>query len=166
MNDKLNDDASSGMSEIWEDEPQASATVRKLRTSHPDDRLTDEKAEEALRTIKRVIQGNTDERQDEKAKAVSRLQEVITDAQNALDLAFSVGTLSTLSGIARSDSAQYASKLQDGRYEKALENAKLWLKSTAKKISQLEQNNSEFLRYWLGVDARVLKMAVDLMKHI
>ena len=54
MNDKLNDDASSGMSEIWEDEPQASATVRKLRTSHPDDRLTEEKAEQDLRTMKGV----------------------------------------------------------------------------------------------------------------
>ena len=74
MNDNLNDDASSDMSEISEDEPQASATVRKLRTSHPDNRLTGEKAEEALRTIKGVIQGNTDERQDGKAKAVSRLQ--------------------------------------------------------------------------------------------
>ena len=57
-----------------------------------------------------------DKKQDEKAKAVSRLQEVITDAQYALDLVFSAGTLATLAGVARSDSAQYASKLQDGRY--------------------------------------------------
>ena len=153
MNDNLNDDASSDMSEIREDEPQAGATVRKLRTSHPDDRLTDEKAEQDLRTMKGVIQGKTDENQDGKAKAVSRLQEVITDAQYALDLAFSAGTLSTLAGIARSDSAQYVSKLQDGRYKESLENAKIWLKSTAKKIGELERNNSEFLRYWLGVDA-------------
>ena len=138
MNDNLNDDASSDMSEISEDEPQASATVRKLRTSHPDDRLTDEKAEQDLRTMKGVIQGKTDEKRDGKAKAVSRLQEVITDAQYALDLAFSAGTLVTLAGVARSDSAQYASKLQDGRYKEALENAKIWLKSTAKKIGELE----------------------------
>ena len=91
---------------------------------------------------------------------------MITDAQYALDLEFSAGTLSTPAGIARSDSAQYASKLQDGKYKEALENAKIWLKSTAKKISELERNNSEFLKYWLGVDARVLKMAGDLMKHI
>ena len=111
MNDNLNDDASSDMSEISEDEPQTGATVRKLRTSHPDDRLTDEKAEQALRTMKGVIQGKTDENQDGKAKAVSRLQEVITDAQYALDLAFSAGTLATLAGVAQSDSAQYESKL-------------------------------------------------------
>ena len=61
MNDNLNDDALSDMSEISEDEPQAGAAIRKLRTSHPDDRLTDEKAEQALRTMKGVIQGKTDE---------------------------------------------------------------------------------------------------------
>ena len=72
---------------------------------------------------------------------------MITDAQYALDLAFSAGTLSTLAGIARSDSAQYVSKLQDGRYKESLENAKIWLKSTAKKIGELESNKSEFLRY-------------------
>ena len=46
MNDNLNDDVSSDMSEISEDEPQTGATVRKLRMSHPDDRLTDEEAEQ------------------------------------------------------------------------------------------------------------------------
>ena len=76
MNDKLNDDASSDMSEISEDEPQTGATVRKLRTSHPDDRLTDEKAEQTLKILQRVIQGNTADKRDEKAKAASRLQEV------------------------------------------------------------------------------------------
>ena len=59
MNDNLNDDASSDMSEISEDEPQTGATVRKLMTSHPDDRLTDEKAEQTLKILKRIIQGNT-----------------------------------------------------------------------------------------------------------
>ena len=83
-----------------------------------------------------------------------------------MDLAFSAGTLSTQTGVARSDSVQYASKLQDEKYKEALENAKIWLKSTAKKIVELEQNNYEFLKYWLEVDARVLKVATDLMKHM
>ena len=69
-----------------------------------------------------------------KKKAVSKFQEVITDAHYALDLAFSAGTLSTLAGVARSDSFQYASTLQDDKYKEALENAKIWLKSTAKKL--------------------------------
>ena len=40
------------------------------------------------------------------------------------------------------------------------------MKSTAKKIGELERNNYEFLKYWLEVDARVLKVATDLMKHM
>ena len=149
MNDKLEDDASSDMSEIDEDEPQTGGTVRKLRTSHPDDRLTDEEADQTLKKLQRVIQGNTTDKHGEKAKATSRLQEVIADAQYALDLAFSVETLATPAGIARSDSVQYADKLQDGKYKEALENAKIWLKSTAKKIGEIELNNHVFLRYWL-----------------
>ena len=89
---------------------------------------------------------------------------MIADAQYALDLVFSAGTLATPAGVARSDSVQYADKLQDGKYKEVLENAKIWLKSTAKKIGELEQNNSEFLKYWLGEDARVLEMAKDFIK--
>ena len=137
MNDNLNDDASSDMSEISEDEPQTGGTVSKLRTSHPDDRLTDEKAEQTLKILQRVIQGTTAGKRDEKAKAASRLQEVINDAQYALDCAFSAGTLATLAGVARSDSVQYADKLQDGKYKEVLENAKIWLKSIAKKIDEI-----------------------------
>ena len=70
MNDNLNDDALSDMSEISEDEPQTGATVRKLRTSHPDDILTDEKAEQALRTLEEVIQGKANEKQNERTKTL------------------------------------------------------------------------------------------------
>ena len=136
MNYDHDDNASSDMSEVDEDEAMTGTTVRKLRTAHPDDRLTDEKAEQDLRTIKGVIQGKTNESRDTKTKAVLKLQEVITDAQYALDLAFSAETLSTPTGVARSDSVQYASKLQDDKYKEALENAKIWLKSTAKKIGE------------------------------
>ena len=124
------------MSEVDEDEAMTGTTVRKLRTAHPDDNLTDDKAEQDLRTIKGVMQGITDETGDEKTKTVSKFQEVITDAHYALDLAFAAGTLSTLAGVARSDSVQYTSKLQDNKYKETLENAKIWLKSTAKKIGE------------------------------
>ena len=66
MNDNLNDDASSDMSEISEDEPQAGATVREMRTSNPEDILTDEKAEDALRILEKVVQNKANENQDEK----------------------------------------------------------------------------------------------------
>ena len=116
MNNDLDDNALSDMSEVDEDEA-----------------MTDDKAEQDLRTINGVIQGITNETRDEKTKAVSKFQEVITDAQYALDLAFAAGILSTLAGVARSDSVQYASKLKDDKYKEALENAKIWLKSTARK---------------------------------
>ena len=81
-------------------------------------------------------------------------------------MSFSAGTLATLAGVARSDSVQCADKLQDGKYKEALENAKIWLKSTAKKIGEIELNNHVFLRYWLGEDARVLKMAKEFVKQV
>ena len=96
-----------------------------LRTAHPDDWLTDEEADQTLNKLKKGIQGNTTNKYGEKAKATSRLQEVITDAQYALDLAFSAGTLATPAGIARPDSVQYADKLQDEKYKEALDNAKI-----------------------------------------
>ena len=91
---------------------------------------------------------------------------MIADAQYALDLVFSAGTLATPAGVARSDSGQYAYKLQDGKYKEALGNAKIWLKSTDKKIGEIELNNHEFLRYWLGEDARVLQMAKEFIKQV
>ena len=45
LNDKLEDNASSDMSEINEDEAQTDGAVRKLRTAHPDNWLTDEEAD-------------------------------------------------------------------------------------------------------------------------
>ena len=43
MNDKFEDNASTDLSEINENETQTGKTVRILRTAHPDDWLTDEK---------------------------------------------------------------------------------------------------------------------------
>ena len=118
--------------------------------------MTDKKASQVLHKLQKVINGNTANNQGEKAIATARLQEVVTDAQYALDLAFAAGTLATTAGMARPDAVQYAEKLQDGVYKEAIEDAKRWLKSTVKKIGELELNGHEFLKYWLGEDARVL----------
>ena len=75
-----------------------------------------------------MINGNTANNQGEKANATVRLQEVVTDAQYSLDLAFAVGTLATTAGIARPDAVQYAERLQDGEYKEAVEDPKRWLK--------------------------------------
>ena len=137
-----------------------------MRTSNPEDILTDEKAEDALRTLEKVVQNKANENQDAKTKAVSRFREVVTDTQIALDVVFSAGTLATQTGVARPDSAQYASNLQDGKYQVVLKEAKVWLKSTAKKIGDLDPDSSDFLEHWLGKDAYPFQMAIDLLKQM
>ena len=145
-----------------------------MRTSNPEDMLTVEKAEQVLRTLEEVIQSRANKKQDEKTKAVSKLREVITDTQYALDVAFSAGTLATQTGYARADSVHYATNLQDGRIKEVFGEARIWLKSTIKKISELEKKSyvdsessefsDDFLEHWLGTDARPFKMAKDLIK--
>ena len=81
--------------------------------SHPDDWKSNEKASQVLHKLQKVINGNTANKQGEKSNATTRLQEVISDAQYSLDLAFAAGTMATTAGIARPDAVQYAEKLQD-----------------------------------------------------
>ena len=72
-NDRLEDEASTDFSEISEDENRTSYTIRSLRTSHPDDWMTDEKASQVLQKLQKVINGNTANNQGEKANATARL---------------------------------------------------------------------------------------------
>ena len=115
MNTHLDEDALSDISEVSEDCPQIIMIVRNIRTSNPEDMLTDEKAEQVLRILEEVIQCKANKKQDEKTKAVSKLWEVFTDTQHALDVAFSAGTLATQTGCARADSVKYATNLPDER---------------------------------------------------
>ena len=73
MNTNLDDDALSDISEVSEDCPQTITTVRNIRTSNPEDMLTDEKAEQVLRILEELIQRKANVKQDEKTKAVSKL---------------------------------------------------------------------------------------------
>ena len=50
-------------------------------------------------------------------------------------------------------------------YKEALEAAKRWLKSTVKKIGEIELNGHEFMKYWLGEDARVLQNTKEFFKQ-
>ena len=165
VNDRLEDEASTDFSEISEDETQTSNTIRSLRTSHPDYWITDEKASHVLHKLQKVINGNTANNQSEKANATARLQEVVTDAQYALDLALAAGTLATTAGIARPVSVQYSEELQDGAYKETIEDAKRWLKSTVKKIDEIELNGHELMKYWLGEDARVLQTTKEFIRQ-
>ena len=123
-NDRLEDEASTDFSEISEDENQTGNTIRSLRTLHPDDWMSEEKAIQVLHKLQKVINGNTAKNQCDRANATARLQEVVNDAQCSLDLAFAAGTLATTAGVARPDAVQYAEELQDGEYKEAVEDAK------------------------------------------
>ena len=58
-NDRLEDEASTDFSEISEDENQTGNTIRSLRTLHPNDCMSDEKAIQVLHKLQKVINGNT-----------------------------------------------------------------------------------------------------------
>ena len=58
-NDRLEDEASTDFSEISEDENQTGNTIRSLRTLHPDDWMSDEKATQVLHKLQKVINDNT-----------------------------------------------------------------------------------------------------------
>ena len=68
-NNNLEDDASTDVSEISDDVDE----IRKLRTAHPEDWLSDEKATEVLRNVQIVINGN--KTKNDKANATTRLRE-------------------------------------------------------------------------------------------
>ena len=117
------------ISEVSEDCPQTSKTVRNIRTSNPEDVLRDEKAEQVLGMLEEVIRSKANMKQDEKTKAVSKLREVFADTQHALDMAFSAGTLATKTGCARVDSVQYANYLTNIKVKEVVSEARLWLRS-------------------------------------
>ena len=123
-NERLGDDASTDFSEISDDEDQTGITIRSLRTGNSDDWLSDEKAEEVTYKVRKVINGKTATDKKEKAEAFGKLQEVVTDEQYSLDLAFAAGTLAATKNTARTVAVRYAEKLQDCEYRDTLEGAK------------------------------------------
>ena len=68
-NERLGDDTSTDFSEISDDEDQIGATIRRLRTAHPDDWLSDEKAEGIIHKVRKVINDKTATEKREKAEA-------------------------------------------------------------------------------------------------
>ena len=72
----------------------------------------------------------------------------------------------TIRNTVRSDAVRYAENLQDCEYGNTLEGAKRWLKSTIKKVNDLETNNHDSLKYWLGEDMRVLDITKEFLKKV
>ena len=162
----MNTSTSTDFSDMSNDERESIITIRKLRTAHPDEWLSDEKAEEIVHMVKRVINGKTDTDKKEKADAFEKLKEVVTDTQYSQDLAFAAGTLATKNGTARTDAVRYAEKLQDCEYRDTLEGARRWLKSTIKKIKDLETKSHESLKYWIGEDMKTLSNTIEFFKKV
>ena len=73
-NDRLEDDASTDFSDISEDEYQTGVTIRSLRTAQADDWLSDEKSDEVIYKVKKVINGKTAIDKKEKADAFGKLR--------------------------------------------------------------------------------------------
>ena len=71
-----------------------------------------------------------------------------------MNLAFAAGTLATTANVAGPDAVQNAERLHDEEYRKAVEDAKSWLKPTVKKIGDIELNDYQYLKHWLGEDKR------------
>ena len=75
-NDILEDDASTEVSTISEDANE----VRMLRTSHPSDWLTDERAQEVIHNVQTVINRETTKNKDDRSDAVKMFRNVINEA--------------------------------------------------------------------------------------
>ena len=61
---------------------------------------------------------------------------------------------------------RYAEKLQDCEYRNTLEGAKRWLKSTIKKINDIETKSHESLKYWIGEDMKTLSNTIEFFKKV
>ena len=64
----------------------------------------------------------------DKSDAVKIICDAISEAQQSMDLAFAAGTIATEAGVARSDSVQYADRLNDEDAKIAINDAKDGLK--------------------------------------
>ena len=119
--------------------------IRKLRTLHINDWLTDDRAQETIQKVQTVVsQGAIDRHvQFETMKVIC---DTIKIAQEGMNLAFAAGTLSTTAGIAREDSLRYAERYNNEDAKKARDDAKVGLKKALEKSSDLEKDDYRQLK--------------------
>ena len=171
------DDASTVISTISDD----ICEVRKLRTLDMSEYLTDERAQEIIIEVSRLLEQEDDIHV--KQEALRRIHDAIGAAQEGLDLAFAAGTLSTTACIAREDSARYKDRLSKEEITKALGDAKAGLKRALNMANKLEKDKFKIVRQWLRYDddtaantimffervrkeiKRSLRVTVDTIKH-
>ena len=143
--------------------------------------LTDERAQEIITEVSRLLEQEDDINVRE--EALRRIHDAIETAQGGLDLAFAAGTLSTTACIAREDSARYRDRLSKEEVTKALGDAKAGLNKALNIANKLEKDKFKILRQWLRHDddtaantimffervrkdiKRSLRVTVDTLKH-
>ena len=102
-NDNPEDKTSDNMSSVTDDNNE----VRRLRTSHINEWLTDERVQEIMVNVQTVIKQGA---RDSKADAIVAIGDTLIGAQQVMDLAFAAGTLTTPAGVTREDSSRYAER--------------------------------------------------------
>ena len=171
------DDASTVISTISDD----ICEVRRLRTLDMSEYLTDERAQEIIVEVSRLLEQEDDIHA--RQEVLRRIHDAIGAAQEGLDLAFAAGTLSTTACIAREDSARYKDRFSKEEITKALGDAKAGLKRALGMANKLEKDKFKIVRQWLRYDddtaantimffervrkeiKRSLRVTVDTIKH-
>ena len=171
------EDASTVISTISDDVSE----VRRLRTMDINEYLTDERAQEVIEKVSRVLEQEDDIHA--RQEILRRICDTIGAAQEGLDLAFAAGTLATTACIAREDSIRYKEKYSKDEVAKAMGDAKAGLKRALGIANNLEKEKFKILRHWLKSDEdvsantvmffermrkeikRSLKVTTDTIKH-
>ena len=126
------EDASTIISTISDDVSE----VRRLRTLHINDWLTDERAQEVIENVQAVVNQEAKNR-TVRSEAIKVVCDTISAAQEGMDLAFAAGTLSTTACVAREDSSRNRERYNNEDAKKATIEAKVGLKKALEKASNL-----------------------------
>ena len=128
-NDNHEEDASTVISTISDDVSE----IRRLRTLHINEWLTDERAQEIIQNVQTVVSQEAKNRHVQ-SEVIRVICDTIDIAQEGMDLAFAAGTLSTTAGIAREDSVRYTERYNDEEAKKARSDAKVGLKKALENL--------------------------------
>ena len=107
--------------------------------------MTDERAQEVIEKVHAVLEQEPD--RYERQENIRRICDTINTAQEGLDLAFAVGTLSTTACVAREDSVRYKERYSKEDAKKATIDAKAGLKRALEKANYLVKENFKLLKY-------------------
>ena len=83
-----------------------------------------------------------------------------------MDLAFTAGTLATLAGVARDDSARYAQEMSNESVKLAAVKAKTYLKQTLDKAKSLAKDDFKQVKKWLEKDEDTFILTTDFLSKI